>query len=285
MQKVSSCFLLALAFTCSPAGAQVTDWRENMRNLIYSPRYFGPNAFPLPELQSGQTATRCLVELRGEYHDYSGDPTSDYLVRLLYPVVKGKASVELFFIFKEAYRMTPQVRDERHADQLQSPIPYAGDVVITTSYQILDSHRYLPDLMLSAGLKTASGGRLCDARFTDAAAYWADATFGTALFSSPYSSFRLQAMGGFYCWMTNDLVHRQNDAILYGAGFTATHRLFSLSTDLSGFYGYKDNGDRPLHLRNALSCEYRRNILTFRFTYGMKDRLYNTYSLSYTRAF
>ncbi|MDR3128901.1 MAG: hypothetical protein LBU03_01405 [Tannerellaceae bacterium] len=283
MYRKSVFLITFLLLALSPLFAQ--NWRENMKNLIYSPRYFGPNAFPLPELRSGLTTTQVLIELRGEYHHYTGDKTKDYLLRFLYPIVKGKASIEFFFIFKEAYHMTPAMRDERHTDGLTSPIPYAGDVVLTSSYQLLDKKKYLPDIMLNIGLKTASGGRVVDARFTDAASYWADLTFGGNLFSYPHSSLRLQAMGGFYCWMTNDLVHRQNDAILYGIGFTAHHRLISFSTDLSGIYGYKDNGDRPIHLRNALSGEYRHNVLTLRFTYGIGDRLYDTYSVSYAYTF
>lgn len=92
-------------------------------------------------------------------------------------------------------------------------------------------------------------------------------------------------MAGFYCWMTNDLVHRQNDAISYGAGFTGTYRNFMLRTDLSGFYGYENNGDRPIILRNNLTYEIKKNIVSLRYDHGMKDRLYDSYSLAYIRCF
>jgi hypothetical protein len=38
------------------------------------------------------------------------------------------------------------------------------------------------DIMLSLNLKTASGGRLVDARFTDAASYWFDTTVGRKIY-------------------------------------------------------------------------------------------------------
>ena len=45
------------------------DWRERMKLLNYTPRYFGPNAFPLSELTDGRIGKRWELELRGEYHE------------------------------------------------------------------------------------------------------------------------------------------------------------------------------------------------------------------------
>ena len=51
------------------------------------------------------------------------------------------------------------------------------------------------------------------------------------------------------------------------------------------FYGYENNGDRPIHWRNNLRYEIKKNIISFRYTHGMKDNLYETYSLGYIRCF
>jgi hypothetical protein len=278
-------FFFCLHTSFLAAEEVLPEWRERMKLLNYAPRYFGPNAFPLPPLRSGLTPHQPLLELRAEYHHAVGDRTHDYLFRFLYPFGNGKAALECFFIFKEFYRMTPQTRDYRHAAELSSPISYAGDVVITASYQLLDHHPTCPDLMLNVALKTASGGRLADARFTDAAAYWLDLTAGRTLFTSPRASLRLQAMAGFYCWMTNDAVHRQNDALLYGVGFSAQLLHLHLTSDLSGFYGYLNDGDRPLHFRNSLAYNFPRNSIAFLFTFGMASRLYDSFALSFTHIF
>lgn len=276
---MSICFL----FTAS---VHADDWRDKTELLIYSPRYFGPSAFPIPELRSGQVGTRIEAEVRGQYHYYSGDKTKDIFARVLIPFVKGRAGVEVSWLIYEKYKLTPETRDERFAVATESPIKYNGDIVFSSFFQVLKSEKWA-DIMISANLKTASGGRLCDARFTDAASYWFDATFGRDLWKSAdgTASLRMQAMAGFYCWMTNDLVHRQNDAISYGAGFTGKYRDFSLTTDLSGVYGYENNGDRPIHWRNNLTYEIRKNSISLRYTHGMKDRLYETYSLGYIRCF
>ena len=261
------------------------DWRDKMENIIYSPRYFGPSGFPIPELRDG-VSKRFEVELRGQYHYYSGDKTKDLFTRIMIPVVKGKAAIEVSAVIVEDYKLTPETRDERFAADTESPISYNGDVIVSTFFQILRNPKWV-DAMVSLNLKTASGGRLADARFTDAASYWFDLTVGKTLYENKNldASISVQGLAGFYCWMTNDRVHRQNDAMHYAIGFTAKLLNFSLETDFSGFHGYKDNGDRPMILRNNLTYEYKNNGLSFRYYHGMKDRLYETYTLGYIRYF
>ncbi|MDL2266233.1 hypothetical protein LJC43_07615, partial [Parabacteroides sp. OttesenSCG-928-G21] len=231
-------FLFVAMSMLTPSVLRAEDWRDKMDNIIYSPYYFGPNGFPIPELRSGKIGSRYEVELRGEYHYYSGDKTKDLYARALLPFAKGRAAVEVSMVIVEDYKMTPETQEERFAAEQSSPFACMGDVIISSMFQLLESDKWA-DIMLSLNLKTASGGRLADARYTDAASYWFDVTVGKNLYSSPDKKFslRMQGMMGFYCWMTNDRVHRQNDAISYGIGATGMYRHFSLSTDLSGFHG------------------------------------------------
>lgn len=286
MKLLFRSLLLALISSLFIPSVQADDWRDKSELLIYSPRYFGPNAFPIPELRTGEVGSRIEAEVRGEYHYYRGDQTKDIFARILIPFVKGRAGIEASWVIIEDYKLTPETRDERFAVETESPIKYNGDIIISSFFQVLKSEKWA-DLMISANIKTASGGRLCDARFTDAASYWFDLTAGRKVLQNAEgnASLRIQAMAGFYCWMTNDRVHRQNDAISYGAGFTGIYRNFTLRTDLSGFYGYENNGDRPILLRNNLTYEIKKNIISLRYDHGMKDRLYETYSLGYIRCF
>jgi hypothetical protein len=266
--------------------AQLDDWREQTKLLVYAPRYFGPNAFPLPELHSGRVGDRYEMELRGEYHHYVGDRTKDVYARLFIPFAGGRAGLEIGGVIREDYAVTDETKEERHAVENRPPIPCYGDVIISSYYQLLKSDR-LCDIMLGCNLKTASGGRLCDARFTDAASYWLDLTAGRDLIRSAdrRTFLRIQGMVGFYCWMTNDMVHRQNDATLYGAGFGAGFGNVSLTCDYSGFSGYRHAGDHSTALRCRFDCEYKKNILSLRFRHGMKDNLFDTYSVAYIRCF
>ncbi|MDR2041227.1 MAG: hypothetical protein LBP98_02785 [Tannerella sp.] len=266
--------------------AQSDSWREQTKLLIYAPRYFGANAFPLPELRSGKTGKRYEIELRGEYHYYTGDRTKDVYARLFVPFAKGRAGLEVSGVIREDYLTTEETKEARHAVENRPPIPCYGDVIVSSFYQLLQSDQWC-DLMLGCSLKTASGGRLCDARYTDAATYWFDLTAGRDLVrSADHSAFlRVQGMIGFYCWMTNDLVHRQNDATLYGLGLGAGYKNVLLTCDYAGFYGYRHVGDHAVSLRYKFNYEYKKNILSLRFRYGMKDHLFDTYSAAYIRCF
>ena len=53
------CWLLGCLWACLSLSAQAEDsWRDKMEGLIYAPRYFGPNAFPTPEMYCGKLPTR-----------------------------------------------------------------------------------------------------------------------------------------------------------------------------------------------------------------------------------
>ena len=114
--KHSFRFLWNVLFCLCPlVMAHAEDGSDRMENLIYSPRYFGPNAFPMPTLRDGQVSQWYEAELRGEYHAYTGDKTWDLRGRLLLPFFRGRAGVEIDWCFKEKYKMTPETRDERFA--------------------------------------------------------------------------------------------------------------------------------------------------------------------------
>ena len=277
-------FMLLIMLTT--AIAQDEPWRENMKHMTYSPRFFGPNAFPLPELRSGYIENSWEVEVRGEYHTYPGDQTKNIYTRLFIPIAQGRAGFEFSYTFLEYYNMTPETVAERHASGQSWREGTKGDVIFSSFYNFTQ-HDRRSCLLFEATLKTTSGKRLSDARHTDAAAYWFDLNAGYYLFGSTHSTsfLRLQALVGFYCWMTNDIMHRQNDAFLFSAGSSAGYKNLTIQADIAGFYGYLNNGDRPFMLRTKLNYEYKKNIFSLRYKHGIHDFFYDTYSLAYIRRF
>jgi hypothetical protein len=287
--RKTSCllFILSTSWTTIYKGvAEGDNWREKMQYLQYSPRYFGPNAFPIPELRSGFAGTRWEVEVRGEYHAFEGDRSKDVYMRLFAPIAEGRAGFEINCVVYEYYNMTQGTVEERHAAGRWWDQGAHGDVIISSFYQLLRNEKWV-DILLEATLKTASGNRLADARYTDAATYWFCMNIGRNVYKCPANTFqlRIQGLAGFYCWMTNDPIHRQNDAFVYAVGMQGAYKHFTLDANLAGIHGYKNNGDRPLQLRAGLNYEYRKNILSFRYKHGMKDALYDTFSVAYIRCF
>lgn len=279
-----SCMFTPLVLLAEETGSEA--WREIYSKLIFSPRYFGPNAFPQPELLS-VLPTKWEAEVRGEYHYYSGDKTKDLFLRLYIPFVKGRVGIDVNWYVTESYEMDEATRAERWAAERKSGavgVPCHGDIIFTTYFQLLKSDKIM-DILTSASLKTASGNRSIDARYTDAASYWFNLYLGKQLIRTEDWGLRAQGLVGFYCWMTNSNVHRQNDAIVYAMGLEGSYKSFLLKADFAGLHGYKDNGDRPLSIRLKLEYELKKNVLSFRYRHGMKDNLYDSYSLAYIRKF
>ena len=284
MKTNTRLYLLLVGCLLSLLSAHADNWWDKMPLLKYSPRYFGPNAFPLPELMGGKLPARWEAEVRGEFHTMPGDKTKDLYARLYVPIAKGKAGLTVSGVLQEWYKTSPEVRDERNAVEVESPIPCFGDVIVNCYYQVLRSEKWM-DINVSANFKTASGGRLCDARYTDAASYWFDCNIGRTLWQNDQASLRIQGLIGFYCWMTNSMQHRQNDALCYGLGLQGGYRGFSLDCDYSGIQGYRDDGDKPMVIRTKLNYEIKKNVVSFRYRHGVRDSLYDSYSLAYIRCF
>ncbi len=126
IQIVRFCLLLGSLFLCV-SSIKAVEWHEKVNYLIYSP----------PELLGGSLSNRWEVELRGEYYRMQGDKTKDIFTRLYIPVVKGRVGVNVSWVFQEWYEMSPEVRDERYAVELKSPIVCRGDVIFNFYFQAL----------------------------------------------------------------------------------------------------------------------------------------------------
>ena len=276
------CFVFVFSFSCFSE----EDWRDNMRNLVYSPKYFGANAFPIPEIRSGIISDKYEIEVRYDYHRTDGDKTHNPFGRIFVPFGKGIAALDVSWIPIERYEMSREIKKERN---ITNPTPGKsahGDVVIIAMFQVLKDKRWL-DAEMSVGLKTASGNMLIDARYTDAANYWCDVHFGRDVYSSEVLDLdiRAVAMGGFYCYMTNSLVHRQNDALMLGGGVKSRMGGLFLDADFRGFNGYWDRGDRPVLFHTNLKYAGKNHAVFLRFQTGLNDHIYQTYSAGYTISF
>ncbi|MDR1718569.1 MAG: hypothetical protein LBR67_00400 [Dysgonamonadaceae bacterium] len=263
------------------------EWREEMANLIYTPAYFGPNAFPIPEVLSGKIISEYQVEARYDYHYNPGDKTQDLYFRSLLPFGK-KSALEISGIFREYYYTSEEVRNARHAlhTNLGKGDACYGDAIVTAMFQLVESDRWM-DILLISGLKTASGNRLHDARHTDAASYWFSVNPGRDLFRSADRrySLRLAGMVGFYCYMTNLDHNRQNDAFLLGGALQSRIGNVYFEAGLRGFQGYWDEGDHPLLFATKIKYRDNNHAVYIRYQEGLDDYEYKTVSVGYIFCF
>lgn len=282
LKKIFSCILF-LFFIFSPCLSQ--EWREQMDSLHYAPRYFGPNAFPIPDVNSGKIESAYTIGFRYDFHKADGDDTRNIYADAYIPF--GKAAIEVNWIIREYYRTTEELRIERYAANTKPTGKGChGDIVFNSKYQLLENEKWF-DAILCAGLKTASGNKLSDARFTDAASYWFHINFGKDLYKSNENReyLRVVAIGGFYCYMTNRQANRQNDAWMAGGGIKYRYQNIYFDADVRGFEGYWNNGDEPLLFHTKFRYQFKKHSLYARYQYGMNDYIYRTFSLGYNFSF
>lgn len=257
----------------------VTHWSKY---IITSPYYLGPNALPVPENQKGVTDS--LIQLEAGYysHFFSGDRTQNARMRLYVPIAAGMAGLQLAAVPFEFYDMDTSTVIERRGRHQSGSGVAAGDIYISTFIRLL-KNRKAPDLVLGINLKTASGNKLSDARYTDSPGYWFDLSAGKdlRLGTKGESNLRLFAMTGFYVWQTNLDNNPQDDAFLFGAGVDAVLGKVTISGSLDGYLGYfgnkmvvSGNPERPV--------EYRDRPVIFSFTLNYVTKR-TTYKLSYRK--
>lgn len=260
-------------------------WEPGMpgwRNwLIISPGYLGPNALPVPDVKTGILEQHSELRATMSSHFMKEDPTQDISGYCYLPFAEGKIAIEMYGVLLEHYAFSERVRDERFARDRDGKGIAVGDFYFSTLVQIFKNRKF-PNTVFRAALKTASGGKLEAARYADAPGYFLDFSFSKDKHLRKGGWVRPFCMLGFYSWQTNDELNLQNDALLYGAGLqlnSSTHWQYVASW--SGYFGYKNNGDRPMQLNFSLRKDFDVHALRLEYRHGLHDWLYRTVSVSY----
>ena len=290
---------LVLLLTLGPLQAQTPLVRADrgVPSLV-APYYFGPNAFPVPEMADTAAFGKWGFERAAEgFVGFEGDRTADPFARLRLPLWSDRVSLSLWMPVVEFYRSTEErlatcrVQEEWHEKALGGHL--GGDLYVSTDMLLLREGAVRPSLIVRAALKTASGGRYECARYYDSPGYFFDATVGKtfSLNQQPATDHQLPttltlaASTGFLCWQTNN--GRQNDAVMYGAQVRLRVGRWSLEETLAGYSGWEHAGDCPMTLRSRIALHFNRLEPYIMYLYGLHDypfhqlRLGVAYTLPY----
>lgn len=263
---------------------EIHNWETGMpgwRNmLIISPGFLGPNALPVPEVKKGFLLNKTEIEITASNHFHSGDPTQDLSGRIYLPFANGKIAIEMYGVIFEHYAYTKEIRDERISRDKDGKGTAIGDFYFTTLIQLTKGRKF-PNTLLRAALKTASGTNLEAARYADAPGYFFDISISEDMGGAEQFLFRPFGMLGFYSWQTNDELRLQNDALLYGLGVDFEKNNWRFSSSWSGYYGYKNNGDRPMQLNFDLRKDFNNKAIKVQYQHGLHDWLYKTVRFSF----
>ena len=222
-----------------------------------APMYFGPNAFPVPDMLDGRVQNHLRVEIAGDgYFGFYGDKTADAFARVFIPLFTDRVNLTIWMPVMEWYEMT---QERQRVCRLQDSAAIAGhgagDAYFSTDIQILRDRKWAPDIALRAACKSASGGQYELARHYDCPGYFFDLSLGKSWYLGERQSgdkargleLRLAGSAGFLCWQTDN--GRQNDAVMYGLQLLLRSQYVSLRTTWSGYVGWENAGDCPMIIK------------------------------------
>ena len=218
-----------------------------------APAYFGPNAFPVPEMSDGTTSPRWRAELYSDHFfgtqtSWSDDYTTSIFARLTIPLFSPRVNLVIYGPLYEFFHSSAEVNALRRLS-FDEDVDYhtPGDVYVSTDFQTLVQRKHGIDMVIRATLKSASGDRYEYARYYDSPGYFFDATFAREFRFTDSVALRIAMSGGFLCWQTDN--GRQNDAVMYGILASLTAGRFSLKSQYGGYVGWERDGDAPMTLR------------------------------------
>jgi hypothetical protein len=242
----------------------------------------GPNALPVSEIKNGMVFPDAYIEGALDFHLSKGDDTQDLYGKFYYPMLKCKVALQVDAVIVEHYRTDEETRDERFARTFHTNGWTVGDIYFRVLVQLLKDRGKMPDILLSANFKTASGGKLEDARYTDTPGYSFDLSFGRSYNSKRNENinFRPYLMLGFYVWQTYSVKHFQNDAILFGGGLDLNIKNLLVANQLGGYAGYIGNGDKPLVYRLQILLQQQKFNYKIAFQQGLHDFKYSSFRIS-----
>ncbi|HOP05577.1 MAG TPA: hypothetical protein PLE67_13995 [Tenuifilaceae bacterium] len=276
--------LLIILFFSFSATAQDTGfpdtWGRWKTRIVLTAENLGPNALPVPEIRNGLVNEAAFFSLSGNYHfsDYDKTYCPDFKFSL--PLANGRVALEVWSPFVEWFEADSLSLLERKARNL-TPTGYSGgDVYVATLIQVLKNHEFLPDMLVSISLKTASGNNLEQLRHTDTPGYYFDLSLGKNFSVSEKLNVRPFGLIGFYVYQTHQVMALQNDALLWGGGVAFSTPRVDISGNVGGYRGYFNQGDRPVVARISSKVKILKNVSgTLNFQKGLNDFPFNSVSI------
>lgn len=279
MSRISS-LLVAISLSMAMAYAQTPILRPDLGTpSLVAPGYFGPNAFPVPDMLDGTTSSDLRVELYGDgflcsmTQRPSDDITLDLFAKATIPLFTDRVNLVIWMPVVEWFRSGPAVnvfRRVQDPDRWISGVD-SGDAYVSTDILILDERKRGCGLVLRAALKSASGNSFGTARVYDAPGYFFDVAVGRDIVKSADGKtvFRTALSAGFLCWQTGN--GRQNDAVMYGALASLKTGPFKAEVNYGGYVGWEGKGDRPMTLKTKLSWSIGRCSINAMYQVGFVD--------------
>lgn len=239
--------LLTISFLLVLTAARLSAVDIYDRPEYASTAYFGPNAFPVPQIADGTSGSIC-AELSGDFirgRVGEKDFTYDVNAALSLPLFTDRVNLRAWWTVHEWYEMSRDVMDFRHiGTDIAGTSDMTGALYVSTDILVLEERARVPSLTVRAAMRTATEkrGAYEAGRGYDAAGYFFDAALG-----KNFGPFRITLSTGFLCWQVGP--GKQNDAVMYGIKASYSCPFLRMSAHFGGYSGWRNCGDRPMTLR------------------------------------
>ena len=250
------------------------------QTVKYSPKYFGPNANPVPEFTDAMIPAKTTISLMGDYYFGFRDETKNGYIKIEVPLLTERVSLKVWSSVLENYTTTDSVSLARNSLNNNTSGTANGDIYVQTRILITKESKKFPAIILNSTLKSASGSNFKERRYFDTPGYYFDVEFGKSFHtkSKLISEIRTVANLGFMCWETTNSV--QDDATMYGGKIIMGNENWKLENTVAGYRGWmnirdKTYGDIPL-VYTAKFTKITKNINYFaQYQYGINDFPYH----------
>lgn len=289
MKRLFSVLTLVMASFTMQAQTNVVSSDLSIPSMI-APAFFGPNAFPVPDMLDGRTSENLSVELYGDTFlctmtdSMTDDLTFDVFAKARIPLFSKKVNLTLWMPVVEYFRSSPEINALRRTDAQGWTSGWdSGDVYVTTDIMILEQDRAGFDATIRAALKTASGNSYGLARVYDSPGYFFDFSAGRDVIRAEDKddlNLRMALSGGFLCWQTDN--GRQNDAVMYGALLAIARNRLSADMAIGGYIGWEGVGDSPVTLKTRLAYGFGNLALVVSHQVGFHDWPFHQFRLGVT---
>ena len=265
--------------------------KSNAQKLDYSPKWYGPNASPVPivpsSIANSVNITANSLFNKGKFGDRSLSIFTDIEV----PLIKEKASFRVYGYVAEDFNWSEEDLHKREIAKENQKGFIFGDLYVQTRMRILSEGKFWPNLTLNATLKTASPKGNKHKRYFDTPGYFFLLEYNKSLYQNKVSSWlnKIAVYGylGFLCWETTGSL--QNDAPTYSFNTEITNKYMNLSVGIGGYNGWmtkkygQELGDNLFIYTTKLRINiYPKIALNMIFEKGINDYLYSNFGFGLT---
>ncbi|MFI3306403.1 MAG: hypothetical protein R3Y68_07820 [Rikenellaceae bacterium] len=281
--KLHTAVAAILIASATPLSAQTAIEKPDLSTpSLIAPDYFGPNAFPIPDMLDGTTSTEAIVELSSDlFAGHRGDTTYDIAFKCVYPLFSDRVNLTLWIsAISEWYKMSDESHTHsRLSDEIEKRGQEFGDAYISTDIHLMRQSRLRPDISLRVALKTALGYGFFKARYYDTPGYFFDVSASKSFeFKGCFiEQLRVVASTGFLCWQTDN--GRQNDATMYGLQLKLSGKHYTLAQSWGGYMGWEKDGDCPMSIKSELRIKCGQVEPLLYIQHGLNDYPFTQYKI------